>query len=758
RTVCSTMPVKPFKNQKYQELKQQCLEQGKLFEDPEFPASDASLFYSGPPPEPVEWKRPKVDPGALMSWLEGTTDSIIYCKRFSLDELCDDPHLFVHGISSHDLHQGLLGNCWFIAACSCLALQKKLWQKVIPNVKEQDWDQMRPEKYAGIFHFHFWSFGEWIDVVVDDRLPTRSNELLFCSSKDRNEFWCALLEKAYAKLSGCYEALDSGNAAEAIVDFTGAVAESIDLVEGKYNYDIFKQAKLFATLLKVHRRGGLISAYIRAQSPSDFEVETIVGLVKSHAYSVTKVLKMNLGENPVVCAKSEKLFMIRLRNPWGKKEWNGAWSDTSEEWKRVSKAERKKLGLTIENDGEFWMTFEDWCKNFTDVDVCRIVNTSFFSIHKTWERKMICGRWTKNPDPLLNRAGGCSNNKATFLQNPQYVFDVKKAEDDVLISLQQKDKRILRKEGAGYHFSMGFEIFKLLLSPIRSNSGSWMQSNPNFGAYQMPCSVRLAKLVENNREYRMHTLRIQEKVATSTYIDNRMVYLKVLLKKGRYVLIPTTFSPGIEDEFILRMFTDVPSELRELETYKHRLSWLDILFGVPRRMTQIKIHSAEGLQSQDSRGGANPYIIIKCENKKVHSPVQYGTVNAVFNTQAVFCQRKIQCPIIVQLRKWKALSSDASRLLSTGRYANGAISSSLCLIISYSTKQALDHAVLPNQKVWHSKIFSDRFLGQALLPASPDDPKEFQKFQLRGRGKHEADKMPGQITITVLSSDDLARL
>ncbi|XP_044283303.1 calpain-6 isoform X2 [Varanus komodoensis] len=648
RTVCSTMPVKPFKNQKYQELKQQCLEQGKLFEDPEFPASDASLFYSGPPPEPVEWKRPK--------------------------ELCDDPHLFVHGISSHDLHQGLLGNCWFIAACSCLALQKKLWQKVIPNVKEQDWDQMRPEKYAGIFHFHFWSFGEWIDVVVDDRLPTRSNELLFCSSKDRNEFWCALLEKAYAKLSGCYEALDSGNAAEAIVDFTGAVAESIDLVEGKYNYDIFKQAKLFATLLKVHRRGGLISAYIRAQSPSDFEVETIVGLVKSHAYSVTKVLKMNLGENPVVCAKSEKLFMIRLRNPWGKKEWNGAWSDTSEEWKRVSKAERKKLGLTIENDGEFWMTFEDWCKNFTDVDVCRIVNTSFFSIHKTWERKMICGRWTKNPDPLLNRAGGCSNNKATFLQNPQYVFDVKKAEDDVLISLQQKDKRILRKEGAGYHFSMGFEIFK----------------------------------VENNREYRMHTLRIQEKVATSTYIDNRMVYLKVLLKKGRYVLIPTTFSPGIEDEFILRMFTDVPSELRELETYKHRLSWLDILFGVPRRMTQIKIHSAEGLQSQDSRGGANPYIIIKCENKKVHSPVQYGTVNAVFNTQAVFCQRKIQCPIIVQ--------------------------------------------------VWHSKIFSDRFLGQALLPASPDDPKEFQKFQLRGRGKHEADKMPGQITITVLSSDDLARL
>lgn len=51
------------------------------------------------------------------------------------------------------------------------------------------------------------------------------------------------------------------------------------------------------------------------------EAETEMGLIVGHAYSVTAIKKLHLGDN------LQKLFMIRLRNPWGKKEWHGAWSD-----------------------------------------------------------------------------------------------------------------------------------------------------------------------------------------------------------------------------------------------------------------------------------------------------------------------------------------------------------------------------------------------------------------------------------------------
>ena len=70
-------------------------------------------------------------------------------------------------------------------------------------------------------------------------------------STDPAEFWAALLEKAYAKLYGSYEALHQGFTTKALQDLTGGIVQSFSLnsQDRLLTYQVLNSAVPRSTLL-----------------------------------------------------------------------------------------------------------------------------------------------------------------------------------------------------------------------------------------------------------------------------------------------------------------------------------------------------------------------------------------------------------------------------------------------------------------------------------------------------------------------------
>ncbi len=193
------------------------------------------------------------------------------------------------------------------------------------------------------------------------------------------------------------------------------------------------------------------------------EARTDVGLIRGHAYSITKVVKARI-ETP---RASGQIPLIRIRNPWGNEaEWKGAWSDGSPEWQYIPQEEKENLGINFDADGEFWMSYKDFRGYFDQLEICNLTPDALdegdFSSRPRWEVATFEGSWVAG-----QTAGGCRNYLDTFALNPQYrltVVDPDEDDDDelctVIVSLMQKGRRALRDEGLDT-LTIGFALYYL---------------------------------------------------------------------------------------------------------------------------------------------------------------------------------------------------------------------------------------------------------------------------------------------------------
>ncbi|XP_027789136.2 calpain-14 isoform X1 [Marmota flaviventris] len=464
----------------YEALRDRCLRDRCLFEDSSFPATQSSIGR-GPllqklPPH-LQWRRPP--------------------------ELHSNPQFYSAKAKRMDLCQGVVGDCWFLAALHALTLHQDILSRVVPL------NQSFTENYAGIFQFWFWHFGKWVPVVVDDRLPVNeAGQLVFVSSTYKNLFWGALLEKAYAKLSGSYEDLQCGQVSEAFVDFTGGVTTTINLVEDPSNlWDILTQTTYSRTLIGCQTRIGE-----RVQEN---------GLVDGHAYTLTGIRKVTCKYGPE--------YLVKLRNPWGKVEWQGDWSDSSRKWELLSPKE-KLLLLRKDNDGEFWMSLQDFKAHFVLLVICKLTpGLLSFEVGQKWMYTMQEGRWEKG-----STAGGRmkSSWQDTFWKNPQFLLSIWRPEEgrqslrtcSLLVSLLQKPRHRCRNPKS--RLAIGFYVFR-----VSKHYNDKRKLPAEFFWANAPLSW------------------------PEVFLKEKEVNQELWLEPGTYLIVPCASEAHQESEFLLRLFS-----------------------------------------------------------------------------------------------------------------------------------------------------------------------------------------------------------
>jgi len=390
-----------------------CHQNEGKYGDTDFSPNDASLYKN--PAEPpdyaentpvVEWKRPEE---ALKSGNE------------------DEIKMISQGMTSGDVKQGTLGDCWLLGAFLILATRPHLLQNLI--VKDGI-------KY-GFAVFQFFKNGEWQQVLVDTRLPY-NREIktpLYGHCADPTEVWVPLMEKAYAKLHKNYENLNGGSLAEALVDLTGGVSEKIYLHTEEVK-DAMENGQLWKELRKYFQAGYLLGCANNKIDEDGNQEEGAgnQGIQYNHAYGIMDI------------RVAQGIQLIRIRNPWGYGEWTGRFADEDEAWDDA-KGLKEELNYDFNPDGTWWMRYDDWYNNYNRVYVCKVFpqNWEQYSIIRNWEGNSAGGPYP--PDVDRDETTGVHTQLDTndkWFNNPQFRLSVYK-KTQVYISLMQEDEKISKK-------------------------------------------------------------------------------------------------------------------------------------------------------------------------------------------------------------------------------------------------------------------------------------------------------------------------
>jgi calpain-15 len=380
-TFCQKPPVTSFNAPKMHELTKGA--DGK-YTDTKFPPNNNSIFASPNPAadhvKDVESHAGTTMNGAAVEW-----------KRAS--ELCGgagQAKLF-SGVHPNDIAQGVLGDCWFLAALAGIAE----FEGAIYNLFQDK--KFNPE---GFYTINIWNPATkiWESVTIDDYVPVRHGEPLMAKPQG-HEMWVLLLEKAFAKWFGSYCQIQGAYCMVAfmmLLDCHNPCKVFTQAMNGRAPFNDQVYTAVNCLLNDPHNRNSIglapvgptpkeqVWQELKAADASNHVMaawtgkdaaatagkgasgEEIAadGIVKGHAYSLISAKE--------VTADGRVWRCVQLRNPWGANpaaEYKGELSDTWSGWSQYPELKKALLGDGGKLDGMFWMTFDNFVARYSDCGI-----------------------------------------------------------------------------------------------------------------------------------------------------------------------------------------------------------------------------------------------------------------------------------------------------------------------------------------------------------------------------------------------------
>jgi hypothetical protein len=213
------------------------------------------------------------------------------------------------------------------------------------------------------------------------------------------------------------------------------------------------------------------------------------GIHGGHAYSILAATEYN------------KQRLVQMKNPWGRSEWNGPWSDGSKEWTPEAMT---ALGHSFGDDGVFWIRYEDMLRKYAVIWRTRLFTPE-------WK---VTQQWTSVAVPWAGE-----------YQDAKFEIVIAKNAPTVIV-LSQLDDRYFRGLMGQYSFQLAFRVHKL---------GEEDYITRTLGAFYQDrsCSVEL-ELEEGTYEVRLRVSAERddeadkvEDVVKSNWLERREKLLQI---------------------------------------------------------------------------------------------------------------------------------------------------------------------------------------------------------------------------------------